>query len=191
MANVTFKDNPYEEEEHKFAPDIPAVTVMPHLHRVGHDGFLFHSSGKVTGMIAANVDDYLLVTPAALEVNFSRLRLATERGDIDIQLYEGTTTSADGSAETVMNTNRGSTITPTAVLTSAPTVSGVGTLVHTGWIPPTAVGVGQSSEGITTDTSGEEWILAPSTKYLIRITNNSGATIDYRWEILWYEPDYI
>ena len=184
-----FRKSPGDEEGYKFAPDIHAVTTMEHLHRMGHDGFLFHSSGKVTGMVDANVDEFLLVT-STLEVNFSRFRLAFERGDIDVEMYEGTTASADGTPQTVFPTNRNATSSSAAVLNFAPTVTVDGTLIHTGWLPPTAVGVGQSSEGVTTDTSGEEWILKPSTKYLIRLTNNSGATLSYRWEFLWYEPNY-
>ena len=34
---------------------------------------------------------------------------------------------------------------------------------------------------------GEEWILAPSTKYLFRITNNSGGILDLSYEFVWYE----
>ncbi len=190
MAETVFRKNVGDEERRKFDHDVHAVTVIPHVHRMGHDGFTYHASGKVAGMIDANVDDFLLVTPAAPEIHLQRFRLTVGRGDIDVLVYEGTTTSADGSALAELNTNRNSANTPGGVLTFAPTVTDEGALIHTGWIAPTATGTGLSSEGITSDTGGEEWLLAPSTKYLFRITNNSGATIDYRWEYLWYEPDY-
>lgn len=182
--------NPGDEEGRKFDQFVHAVTTIDSLHRMTHDGFVYHASGKVTGMIADNVDDFLITTPALSFPHFQRLQITTGRGDIDMLVYEGATTSADGAAITVLNVNRNSANTPNAVFTSGPTVTDVGTLIHTQWTPPTATGVGQSPSGIVGETNGEEWILAPSTKYLIRITNNSGATIDYRYEMLWYEVGY-
>jgi hypothetical protein len=68
-------------------------------------------------------------------------------------------------------------------LYTGPTVTGVGTLVHTTWLVPTPVSAGVSKAvGLVGETNGEEWILAPSTKYLIRITNNSGATVSYSYD---------
>jgi hypothetical protein len=191
VAAVTYRQSPGDEERRKFAPDVHAVTTMPHLHRVGHDGFLYHASGKVTGMVDTNVDDFLIVTPASPEVNFSSVGLKVGEGDVDIQVYEDTTVSAAGSALTELNTNRNSSNTPGTVLTFGPTVTGVGTLIHTDWIPPTATGIGATPGGASTiGGKGEEWILKPSSNYMIRITNNSGATIAYQWEMAWYEPDY-
>jgi hypothetical protein len=180
----------HEEELRKFDPFAHAVTVIQEQHRMGHDGFMFHSSGKVTGMIDANVDDFLLAVPAATFPHLQRIRFTFGAGDIDLQSYEGTTTSADGAAQSVLNTNRNSANTPDTVLTIGPTVSTPGTLVHTAWAAPTATGTGLSAEGAGAVEAGEEWVLTPSTKYLFRITNNSGATIDYRWEFLWYEVGY-
>ena len=37
---------------------------------------------------------------------------------------------------------------------------------------------------------GSEWILKPETPWLIRLTNNSGATIDWSYEFSWYEISY-
>ena len=152
---------------------------------------VFHASGKVTGMIDANVDDFLITVPALSFPHFQRMRIFAGRGDMDINVYEGATTSADGGAVASQNTNRNSSNTPSLVLTSAPTVTDAGTLVHTSWLPPTSAGQGQSgATGLSGETNGEEWVLQPSTKYLIRITNNSGATIDYAYEMLWYEIGY-
>jgi hypothetical protein len=190
MADVSYRGSPGDEERRKFSPTFHAVTVLDSVDRAADDGFVYHASGKVTGMIDANVDDFLLVTPAAPEVHLFRASLSLGRGDIDILVYEGTATSADGAALTELNINRTSSNTPGAVLTFGPTVTGVGTLIHTDWVPPTAAGIGATAAGVVDSGTGEEWMLLPSTKYLIRITNNSGATIDYRWEFAWMEPDY-
>jgi hypothetical protein len=185
-----FRRGVHDEELYKFDQFAHATTVIQELHRLTHDGFVYHSSGKVTGMIDSNVDDFLVVVPAVTFPHFQRLQITAGRGDIDILVYEGATASDDGTPVSTFNVNRNSTNTPDTVLNSAPTISDVGTLIHTQWIQPTATGVGQSPAGITGETNGEEWVLKPSTKYLIRITNNSGATIAYRYEFLWYEIDY-
>ena len=167
-----------------------AAVAIEELHHMVHEGFVFHGSGKVTGMVDANVDDFLIVTAANNIPHVQSFNLSFGSGDIDVQVYEGATASDDGTPESLFNTNRNSLITPDLVMNSAPTITGVGTLIHTGWVVPTAAGIGQSPEGITAEGTGEEWILKPSTKYLVRITNNSGDTIDYRWEILFYEIGY-
>ena len=179
----TLWQNSYDDEVH-------SLSVIEEIHRMNHAGFMFHSSGKVTGMIADNVDDFLLVT-GDLEVHLQSMNFNFGRGDIDVLAYEDTVTSNDGTPiTTLFNTNRNSANTPLMTLFSAPTVTGVGTLIHTTWVVPTATGVGQSPAGITTDGNGEEWELKPNSKYMVRITNSSGATIDYRWELRWYEPNF-
>jgi hypothetical protein len=167
-----------------------AQVVIEELHHMVHEGFLYHSSGKVTGMVDTNVDDFLFVTAANNYPHLQSLTFSFGAGDIDLLVYEGSTASADGTPEIIFNTNRNSVLTPNMVFNSAPTITGVGTLVHTGWAVPTAAGVGHTESGITTEGTGEEWLLKPSTKYLVRITNNSGATINYRWELLFYEIGY-
>lgn len=186
-----FREHYEDERQRAMDPYVHASTTIEALHRMTHDGFVFHASGKVTGMIDDNVDDFLISVPAGTFPHFQRFRMFMGRGDVDVLVYEGTTTSADGGAITTNNTNRTSTNTPGVDLFSAPTVTDVGTLVHTSWLPPTSAGQGQSgATGISGETNGEEWVLAPSTKYLIRITNLSGATIDYAYEMLWYEVGY-
>jgi len=186
-----FRAETWGDESRRMADGyVHALTTIDGLHRMAHDGMVFHASGKVTGMINANVDEFLVAVPAVTFPHFQRFRITAGRGDIDVQVYEGTTTSADGTPITTQNTNRNSTNTPSTVLTSAPTITDDGTLVHTSWMPPTGTGTGQSANGLVGETNGEEWILKPATKYLVRITNNSGATIDYAYEMLWYEVSY-
>lgn len=192
MSESSFRLDSRDEETFKFDPHAHAVTIIEEMHRLTHDGMVFHTSGKVTGMVDSNVDDFLIVTAAGNFPHFQRLRFFFGRGDIDIQVYDGTAVSANGSELTnVFNTNRNSANVPDMKLYTGPTVTGVGTLMHTSWIVPTPVSVGASkSVGIVGETNGEEWVLAPSTNYLIRITNNSGATVSYAYEALWYELSY-
>jgi len=166
-----------------------ADTFIDVLHRNAHDGFVHHVSGKVTGMVDTNVDDYLLQTNSGVP-HFQRMRIAAGRGDIDIAVYEAAVVSAAGSEIVSGNTNRFSANVAATKVYTGPTVTDPGDLIHTTWMPPTGTGTGLSATGLVGETNGEEWILTPGTNYLIRITNNSGATIDYSYEMLWYEMEY-
>ena len=168
-----------------------ATTVIDEAHRLNHDGMMFHASGKVEGMVDANVDEFLLVTSAYNFPHIQRMAFTFGRGDIDIAVYEDTVTAAHGVAIDVENTNRNSSNTNQLLAYSGPTLTDDGNLIHTQWVAPTSTGVGQSPTGITTNSNGEEWILKPSTKYLIRLTNNSGGAIALAGEALWYEPSYV
>lgn len=184
-----FRRNVIDEERRKFDSYAHALTIIQEQHRMSHDGFMFHSSGKVSGLANGATQDFLLAVPALTWPHLQRFALTVESGDVDILLYEGTTTSADGSAANIRNVNRNSSNTADTVLTLGPTVTTPGTLIHTDWIPPTGAGVG-SAIGALDIQLGEEWLLSPSTKFLFRATNNSGGAIDLRYEFVWYEIGY-
>jgi hypothetical protein len=180
----------HPEELYKFDPFVHAVTVISEPHRMGHDGFMYHTTVKKTGILNAGVEEFLLKVPAATFPHLNRIRLNVGAGDIDVVLFEGTTVSADGAPVVVQNTNRNSANTPDVTLFDGPTITLAGTAIHSHWIPPTGAGIGMTSDGVSNAVAGEEWVLAPSTNYLIRITNNSGATITAWTELLWYEIGY-
>lgn len=186
----TFRPSIVDEELRKFDAYAHAVTVIQEPHRLGHDGFMFHASWKATGLTNGSTYDVLLDVPAGTYPHLQRFSLSLGRGDVDILTYEGATTSAAGTGQTERNVNRNNTRTAALAVSSGPTVTDPGTLIHTGWAPPTSTGVGQSANGAGPVEQGEEWVLAPSTKYLVRLTNNSGATIALRVEVLWYEVGY-
>jgi hypothetical protein len=151
---------------------------------------VFHASGKITGILDAGVQDFLIAVPAGVFPHMQRFNMSVGGGDVDIVLHEGTTTSADGTVTPTFTTNRNSAKVAGTVVSIDPTVTGVGTVIATQWVPPTAAGVGQTHDGVSEVNNGEEWIAKPSTKYLLRLTNNSGSTIDLRYEVLWYEISY-
>jgi len=186
-----FREHYADEMQRAMDPEIHALTTIDSRHRMVHDGFVYHTSGKVTGMVNANVDEFLLVT-GSVAPHIVKLGFSLGRGDVDILAFEDTTVSANGAELTeVYNTARTSVNTPTMILYSGPTVTGDGTKIHTSWVPPTATGTGLSAAGaLVGDTAGEEWELKPNSNYMIRITNNSGSTIAYQYELLWYEVAY-
>ncbi len=184
-----FRKSTLREEAAKFDPYVHAVTMIDEPHRMAHDGFMFHASGKETGLIDTGVSDLVMVT-GAKPVHLQRLNLAFGKGDVDVQSYEAPTINVIGAPQVAFNTNRLSSRTAGMILYPAATITAPGTLLHTLWVPPTPTGRGRSASGISNVSNGEEWILAPVTAYLIRITNNSGDTIDLTFETLFYEVDY-
>ncbi len=183
-----FRQGSRDEETFKFDRLIHAVTIVGSGQRLGHDGFVHHTSGKQTGIANGASVDFLMVTGAAAP-HIQRVELNLEAGDIDLVMYEGVTTSDDGGALTQYTTNRNSEHQPDAVTYGGPTITDLGTPFHTLWVPPTSSGVG-NSVGVLDVNQGEEWILKPNTKYAFRITNNSGGIITLAYEFVWYEVHY-
>jgi len=164
-----------------------ATVVAIKLDKLIDNGLVFYGSVKATGLTNGSTYDLLISVPSGYNMHLLKMRSNVGEGDVDIEMYEGTTTSADGSAGTPVDVNRVTANTANVGFYTGPTVTDAGTLIHTGWAVPTATGTGLSSAGVSNTEAGEEWVLKANTKYLYRITNNSGATIDHWHEGLWYE----
>ena len=175
--------------ERLYDPFAHALTVITEEHRLAHDGMMFNATGKVIGLAVDGVEQILLNTGSAY-VHMNKVRLNFGSGDIDIESFKDVVTSADGTVTESVNTNQNSSNPPIMIISEGPTVTDGGTSLHLTWAPPTGAGIGNSANGISNLSSGEEWILKPNSKYLITITNNSGAIIDMSYDILWYEISY-
>lgn len=173
-----------------FDPFVHAITVMDHEHRVIHDGMTYHATDRIASLANGATLDWLISVPAGTYPHMTQFSFQLEKGDVDILTYEGVTTSADGTPITTFNRNRNSLNEAETLMFGGPTVTDLGTEIHDRFVPPTGSGVG-SSAGTLAPNFGEEWILKPDTKYLIRLTNNSGSAIRLAGEVLWYEADYI
>lgn len=185
----SWRESNNDEELRSWDRFAHARTVMDHEHRNIHEGMAFHATHRVTSLGNGANLWLLMACPAGCFPHITGLIFTFEAGDIDIVTFEGTTTSADGTVISSFNRNRNSSNTPDMVLTHTPTITDAGTQIHDRLVPPTGSGVG-NSEGIISPNLGEEWILKPATKYLIRVTNNSGGTIKLTLESLWYELGY-
>ena len=174
----------------QYDPLVHAQTTIDSAHRMIHDGFFFNTSGKETGWTNGTTKEFLISPPAGCYPHVQAMVLNFGRGDIDFEAYEGPTITDNGTALTVRNVNRNSDNTPDLDLYASPTTTDDGTMEFQLWVPPTSTGTGQSSNGIEGVGQGSEWILKPSTPWLVRLTNNSGATIDWSYEFSWYEIGY-
>ena len=190
MARERYRRANKDVEAKAYDPFAWALTVIQEQHRLVHDGMFYAASGKQTAWANATSQTFLINCPSGCFPHVQQIILNFGRGDIDFVAYEGATTSNDGSALTAHNVNRNSSNTPNLELYAAPTITDPGTEIFTLWSPPTGTGTGQSANGISNVGQGSEWILTPSTKYYIVLTNNSGSTIDWSYEFSWYEIDY-
>jgi len=95
-------------------------------------------------------------------------------------LYEAPTITADGTAETVHNSNRGSSTVPGASLYYGPTVTAVGTRLLSGQISSDFKAGGSH-------TREDELILALGTSYLLRFTKTDAGSGELGYSLAWYE----
>lgn len=174
--------------EFTFDRFVPASTVIDGAHRMVHDGMFFLTSGKQAGWLNAAEKLFFINVPAGTFPHVQAMRLNFGRGDIDFVASENPTASSMGTPIAAQNVNRSSDNTPRLELYSEPTVSDDGLNIFTLWSPPTSTGNGQSANGVEGVGQGSEWILKAGNTYLIRLTNNSGSTIDWSYEFSWYEP---
>lgn len=167
-------------------PVTGSVGVIDINHLAAHLGLAFHSSGKVPAVAIGGELDFYMEVPADLAPHWSRVLLNFGDGDIDVTTFENTIVSAVGTEIPSYCTNRVDKNVAGLKLYSGATITDIGDPLHTLWAPPTA-SQGAHVVGISDITNGEEWIMAPSTGYAIRIKNNSGSIITMSWEMLWLD----
>jgi hypothetical protein len=168
-----------------FDPYIKAFTTIEENHRLIHDGLFYTTYVYAQDVANGGNLDMLISVPADSRPHFQSIDLAFESGPNTLLFYEGVTTSADGVALTALNKNRNATRVPEVTCYSGPTVTDLGTELGLDYFP-----VGGKKEGALTVGGNGEWILKPSTKYLLRFTNNTGQVEDLEIRVFWYEVDY-
>jgi hypothetical protein len=147
-----------------------ASVHMDIVHYTTHLGLYFFFQDYATGIGNGSTRDILIITANNGKAVHSRFALATLGGTY--VLYEGATTSANGTAITILNRNRTSANTPTVTAFFSPTVTTTGTQL--------AVAVLGSTSKATVDdvlNSDTELILKSNTKYLLRFTSSAGSNI--------------
>lgn len=157
-----------------------ALKVISSEHARIHAGQAFTHGSLHLALANATSYYHLLDNPAG---NYPHIRLAKvtcEGAPFWLELFEGATTSG-GTAADVFNNNRNSLIASKLLMYHAPTVSAEGTA-----LPATMI-TGSGSAGGSSEFSEIEWILKPATKYLIKVTNKSGAARDWSLDTFHYE----
>ena len=163
----------------------PLDTVSGHLEVIDprraliHQGRMFSFSSVDQAVAASGVVEILMRVPSGTTAHMA----ASGAVSVDMigTLWDGPTTSADGTPITARNRHRGSATTPLSSLFASPTVTGDGTRLMEIFIPG---GSGKQAAGGSGDT-GSEWALDAG-DYLLRIENISGtansiANIEINW----------
>lgn len=148
---------------------VPTITWAHYQTHIGNFYTVTHYFGSVSNGGAA---DYLIkVGVSTLHAGFS----INVGGDCELEIYEGTTTTNDGTELTAFNANRVSTNVSTANFYHTPTIDTLSSKIHHDFIPGGGFifSVGGSDGEVP---RGVERILKTETNYLVRITNVSGIS---------------
>lgn len=129
-------------------------------------GQLFFAGVQKT-LASGIINNVLIVTPASPNVIMIFEVEATL--DTDIQLFEDTTTSAQGSAVSEFNVNRQSATVAQTIITDSPTITADGTLLIESVIVSGRNDLGGGGTA--------EFILKTSAQYLLRVTSASNSNI--------------
>lgn len=158
------------------------LTIISDIHSKIHDGKFFTSSVLADDVADGSSLDLVLTANASYNVH-ARITYTAEKKS-HFRLYEAPTTSG-GSAVSIFDKNRDSANSSNATLVSGPTVSNVGNLRFTHLVP---AGTGRHSSGGAGTSGYEEWVLKANTKYLMRLTHDSGSgTSDLNFIFEFYE----
>ena len=161
-------------------PTVDALVTIDTSHHEIHEGEMF-SYTEVNDLSNGAIRNILIVTAAKQDHLFITITSESECG---FKFYEAATASNNGTGVSDYNRNRplAATLAPVTLLFHTPTVAGgaEGTLLFsTHW----GSGKGVGGQGRTY----EEWILKPSTKYLLRITNETASANQVAIDLQWYE----
>lgn len=146
-----------------------SLSVVNDLTRKARQGEVYHFSHLFSSVAdSANADILISTGAERVSLTFS----VSVAADTEVRIYETTVVSNSGSAVTSFNRNRTQDTTFTSTVTHTPTVSELGTLVTTDYLP----GGEKNKEVGSSSSNFIVWVLKPDTNYLFRSTNTSGGT---------------
>lgn len=156
-----------------------ALSTVDYAHHEAHAGssFYYHD---VISMTASATQDYLLTVPDSTKWPHFGFEVDFNDGAGTTEIYEAGDRGGT-SAQTTFNRNRNSTASATFTVhkgQSGGTTDGTRIFWKRG-------GAGKTSGG--TSGTAEERIMKQNTKYILRLTNVSGATNNVSVVLRWYE----
>ena len=149
-------------------PEYGASVSITGFHHKTHLGKAYIVSNKFADVADNGVADIYVKVPAGVEPHIVFHR--DIEGDADVELFEDTTVSANGTALTAYNLNRNSENLSAIEFFHTPTVTLPGTQLFLEW---NAAGTGGQAVG--SEGTFDEFELAKGKNYLFRVTNRSGA----------------
>lgn len=166
------------------------TTVLQDPAHIVQAGNAFYLN-SVTPLTVSNGSNYdvLIVTGTTLEIHLKDVSVNVLKnaasGTTQFQLFEGVTTSNNGTALTIINNNRRSSITPDFTAFHTPTITNIGTqllgyLTHNDWETYVAPSY----------TNTWEIILKTNTKYILRLYNNTNQNNIFTY-LYWLYQDAL
>lgn len=179
-SNSQLKTTPYGstgiEARQDRSTGAMACIDYEHLEIHAGDHYFIKDWSDIAG--SATVD-FLVVTPNTTKWAHMVIEFSFE-AEANITVYEGATTSANGTAITINNRQRNSVNTAGVTAFTGPTVITTGTS-----IARYKAGAGKSAGGEV--RAAAELILKQDTKYLIRVVNDTVTTNWCDYIADWYE----
>ena len=160
-------------------PETGNVRTIVNDHYQLHLGNSYLFSEEISSLANGSSQDYLLNNKGC---HLRSWVIFGNSGPLKILIYENTTTTDNGTLQTVYNMKRTSSNTNQTLLYKGPTVSSTGNLLDTDIL----YGSKKDSAGNSLDNP-LEWILDDDVKYLLRITNSAGSAQDLMIKLQWYE----
>lgn len=170
---------------------VKSIPTTDTFHHLGHEGMVFIHGERHDGIANGASHDMLIRVPAGnagRQVHFRfhyTAKANTGTLDADVTLYEGITVSADGTPEVMASTNDAVVKTTGVLMFSAPTVTDLGNY------KAGAAMFGEKKSASSEEQVVPEWVLAPdgnnARDYLMRLTNNSGGTLDMIHALFFYD----
>lgn len=149
------------------------VTTIGPEHAVIHDGTHFTLTYNKLVNSAASVSSVYFTTPSAGSAQYTHFVCGVETDKAATWTFSEDASASVGSALTVYNNNRNSTKASLLTLFGTPTITTVGTVLETHIIGTSGNPNSQTGGGVE---ARNEWLLKPSTNYLIQITTVSAST---------------
>jgi hypothetical protein len=156
--------------------------ALTYGHAAVHRDIIINYTNTV---VSSALTRYFIKTGNPLSMHVIFRVLADSR--CDIKMYEGSTVSADGTAQTAFRLNRESTKDIQAQIFLNPTVSNIGTLIYDGYNGGGGQGSGAFGGSLAHDDA--EWIFKQDENYIIEVSD--GSALDHFFEMEWYEVPKI
>ena len=153
-----------------------ALVTIDYAHHEIHDGDMFKTTYNADKSMGDNLD-ILIVTPNTRVYPHIAWEIGNE-SEAQMYVYEGTTTSSNGTAVTVTNKDRNSLKTSGVLAFHTPTFGSVGTEIFN-WHSGSGKGGGSGNREET------EAILKQNTKYLYRVNAVAAGWVAVR--LTWYD----
>ena len=160
---------------------VPGIVTIEAEHHEVHESNMYIVAHRFEDVADDGVVRFRIILAATKRLH-CKFELAVG-GNSRFDLYQGTTYDADGTELVEYNQDRGAADSASPSTYHTPTVNTLGTKILPGVLP----GGVKNFAGGGSARSFTEWILKPSTDYLLVITNVSGGVIDIAVTAEFYE----